>query len=338
MRKFTALLLGIMCVALAGCSGDSGNSPSDNVGIEPPPVSAEGTSAPVTLSTRAETSETAQDKPVLAEESSRAEESAPAQTSEPEKVRQDVTGQIAAYDNAYLGLPSADKVYIFSDAQKTAEIDGYVCGAVSCYDEHEGTLYYMCDFYISEDGGRVYRYYESEERFALLPEERITRLDPTRQSPDDIFAAANALYSLFHPSTNSDLGAGGVDYGAPVEINGETYYPVANEAFNTKEKLLDALDRYFSGEIVTALMDTNKFIERDDALYVRDLLGAGSNPALISVEYELTELNEDTAVFTEYDTYQYEAGESEVLEVVYTAKKQNGIWRFTDFTAPWTIH
>ncbi|MDE7194785.1 MAG: hypothetical protein K2O14_12570, partial [Oscillospiraceae bacterium] len=330
----------ILCVMMAGCSGDSDNSPSENsvTDFSPAPSLTEPLYEPE--STGGENS-TAEEFPPAESSEPAAEESVPEETAPPQQTEDappaDVTKQIAAFDNTFLGLPSADKVYIFSDAGKSAEIDGRVCGAVSCYDEYEGTLYYMCDFYISPDGSRVYRYYEQEERFAILPEEQMTRLDPTRQSLDEIFSKSGRLYDMFHPDTNAAVE--GIDYEAePTEINGEKYLPVTNGQINSKAALLDALDRYFSREIVTALMDTGKFTELDGELYVRNCGGAGSNPTLESIEYELTELTENAAMFTEYDTYRYEAGESEVKEVVYKAEKQNGLWRFTEYTAPWTIH
>ncbi len=341
MKRSTAFFAAMICVMLTGCSGDSGNSPSGNTEIDsrsPSPSLTE----PVYESESTDIEWITAEVPPRAESSEpAAAESVPAVTTPAQQTEEapppDVTKQIAAFDNTFLGLPSADKVYIFSDAGKSAEIDGYACNAVSCYDEHEGMLYYMCDFYISPDGSRVYRYYEQEERFAILPEEQMTRLDPTRQSLEEIFYESGSLYDMFHPATNAAVA--GIDHEAePIGINGEKYLPVTNDRINSKAALLDALDRYFSGEIVTALMDTGKFLEQDGVLYVRDCLGAGSNPTLESVEYELTELTENSAVFTEYDTYRYEAGESEVKEVVYKAEKQNGLWRFTDYTAPWTIH
>lgn len=343
MRRFTAALAAIICVTLTGCSGDSDNSPSGNTEIDPPAPSPsltepvyEAESADIEQSTaealpRAESGEPA------------AEESAPDVTAPAPQTEKapppDVTKQIAAFDNTFLGLPSADKVYIFADANKSAEIDGHVCNAVSCYDEYEGTLYYMCDFYISPDGSRVYRYYEQEERFAILPEEQMTRLDPTRQSVDEIFSAAETLYSMFHPYRNSYVD--GIDHDtAPTEINGEEYRPVTGGQINSKAALLDALDRYFSNEIVTALMDTNKFIELDGVLYVRigSISGPSFDPTVTEIGHELTELTENTCVFTKYVTHQYEAGETEVKEYVYRAEKQNGVWRFTDFTAPWNVY
>lgn len=340
MKRYAAALAAILCLFMAGCNGDSDNSPSGNTETE------ELSPSPSVTEPAGVSEETEGVMPVTRESSSTVnvhtvEESIPdepsSDTPSEEVPAIDATKLIAAFDNAYLGLPSTDKVYIFSDAGKTAEIDGLKCGAVSCYDEHEGTLYYMCDFYISPDGSRVYRYYEREERFAILPEEQLTRLDPTRQSLDEIFSASAKLYEMFHPYSNAAVD--GIDREAdPAEINGEIYLPVTGGAIDSKAKLLDALDRYFSGEIVTALMDTNKFVERDGVLYVRDCAEAGYNPTLESIERELTELTENTAVFTEYDTYQYEAGETEVKEVVYKAEKQNGLWRFTDYTAPWTVH
>ena len=221
MKKFTAALAAILCVMMAGCSGDSDNSPSENsvTDFSPAPSLTEPLYEPE--STGGENS-TAEEFPPAESSEPAAEESVPEETAPPQQTEDappaDVTKQIAAFDNTFLGLPSADKVYIFSDAGKSAEIDGRVCGAVSCYDEYEGTLYYMCDFYISPDGSRVYRYYEQEERFAILPEEQMTRLDPTRQSLDEIFSKSGRLYDMFHPDTKAAVE--GIDYEAePTEIN-----------------------------------------------------------------------------------------------------------------------
>lgn len=342
MRRLTAALAAIICVTLTGCSGDSDNSPSGNTELEsfsPPSVTE-----PITSSEEDGADSLSEELPPEQTEKPVTEESYPVESAtEPPQTEKappaDITKQIAAFDNTFLGLPSADKVYIFSDAYKSAEIDGYLCYAVSCYDEHEGTLYYMCDFYISPDGSRVYRYYEQEERFAILPEEQMTRLDPTRQSVDEIFSAAETLYSMFHPYRNSYVD--GIDHDtATTEINGEEYRPVTGGQINSKAALLDALDRYFSNEIVTALMDTNKFIELDGMLYVRigNISGPSFDPTVTEIEHELTELTENTCDFTKYVTHQYEAGETEVKEYVYRAEKQNGVWRFTDFTAPWNVY
>ncbi len=238
---------------------------------------------------------------------------------------------IAEYDNEFLGLPQKDKVYIFSDKDSTAEIDGELCYAVSCYDEHEGTLYYMCDYFLTQDGGRVYRFYEAEGRYQLLPEQQsgFAGLDPTTQTPEEIFAAAIELYDMFNkPSLLCDR-----DVYFDVEGKGR-YYLLLDERFDTMPELLDALSGYFSEPLVNAFMDSNQFrMGEDGRMYYYDCAW-GSNIAYMGTQYELTTLTEDTAVFTGYSSFEFEAGIVEEMQHTYTAKKEYGVWRFVDFTDP----
>ena len=336
MNKFlAAIATAAVCLALVGCSGekDSGGTGLDSSST----AGTTGCDDPVDESSDmiigAESSDIASDEPesTMEESSSQAEES---DTSEEQPAGTNYSLLMSAFSNTYLGLPSEDKVYIFSDNGQSAEINGRTYYGVGCYDEYEGTLYYMCDFYVSEDGSEVYRRYEQDDRYALLPEEQgFARLDPTRRTPEEIFAVANGLYMMFSPYTNSTVG--GYDESSPVEFNGETYYPVTNELLDTKLKLMDALTKYFTTDIVNSLMDTNKFTDIDGALYVRSVSGGVSDPNYSGTEYELSTLNEDTAVFTRYDTYNYEAGETSDVTSEYVAKKENGVWRFTVFPTVW---
>lgn len=324
-RILAALILATVCAACVGCSGENdgggtGLESPDSVTVNDSTEDSEPVDASDTSSEQSEaSSETQQTEPET--DSEPAEES-----SEPEE---SYAGLILAYSNSFLGLPVEDRVYAFSDAYKTAEIDGAVCHAISCYDEFEGTLYYMCDFYISEDGARVYRFYESENRFQLLPEEQgYIRLDPTVQSADEIFEKVRELEMIFTPYARSAVLLDTENF---IELDGRRYDLVTDERFNTKQKLLETLDKYFSMEIIGALMETNAVAEQDEKIYVRHSDGAGGNPYLQSVEYELTVLTDTEAIFTEYDTYLYEAGETEVKEITYKAEKQYGIWRFTEY-------
>lgn len=332
MKKIiAALLAAALSMGLSACSQDK---ESGGTGLD--------TSAPASTGTAPEKPETAEPEVIHTEPVITSSVTASAVTEETEptaETTETVTAEAApryaemmiAFDNAYLGFPSMDKVYIFSDTDKTAEIDGEICHAVSAYDEHEGTLYYMCDFYITEDGTRVYRYYEAEERFALLPEKQgFERLNPTTQQPDEIFATANMLYGLF-TNNKADIR---LDSQNQIEFNGSVYVLVTDDAIGTKAKLLDALSKYFSSDIVNALMDTNRFIEQDGMLYYQYLVG-GTDPSYRGTVYELTDLTESNAVFTGYSTFEYEAGETVEVESTYTAENQFGVWRFTEFSLPW---
>ncbi len=338
MKKFIALLAASACIALSGCSGekDAGGTGlestvggSEAVTEEIPPEKTEeagvSSAAGETKQPTEETPETAPAPETGGGDSSESSEPAP---------DANYSALVSAFGNTYLGLPSEEKIYIFSDNGLSAEINGGTYYGVSCYDEYDGTLYYMCDYYVSADGSEVYRRYEQEDRYALLPEvQGFARLDPTRQSPEEIFAAADGLYMMFDPDSNSAVG--GFDESSPLEFNGAVYYPVTNELLDTKAELMDALTKYFTTDIINSLMSTEKFTDIDGRLYVKACSGGSVSPNYSGTEYELTTLNEDTAVFTRYDTYNFEAGETSEVETVYTAKKEFGVWRFTDFPSAW---
>ncbi len=259
-----------------------------------------------------------------------------AQTSETEEIGFDKYAELMMqYDNTYLGLPQKDKVYIFAGTDETVELDGMICHGVSCYDEHEGTLYYMCDFFISEDGSAVYRYYVGEDRYSLLPESStFPVMDPGTQTPEEIFAVANELYGYF---TRVSLPYfSGMTMEAEVDGIQRTYYMVSDERLDTKSELLEALGGYFSADIINGLMDSSIYREgMDGKLYTtggeREI-----KPYYVGTEYELTVLSGDAAEFTAYSTY---GGEDDtvlnVTEYVYMAVKSDGRWFFTNFELPY---
>ena len=339
MKKLMAIFAAALCIALAGCSGekDAGGTGLDSSSVSSGTVTEENApEKPDEAGGNADTPETAEQSDNTASDTGAPAEPTGEASSESSEPAPDTNFAelVSAFGNSYLGLPSEEKVYIFSDNGLSAEINGGTYYGVSCYDEYDGTLYYMCDFYVSADGSEVYRRYEQEDRYALLPEEQgYARLDPTRQTPEEIFAAAGGLYMLFDPNSNSAVG--GYDESSPIEFNGAVYYPVTNELLDTKAELRDALSKYLTVQIINSLMDTNKFTDVDGALYVKSCSGGSVSPNYSGTEYELTTLTEDTAVFTRYDTYNFEAGETSEVETEYTAKKENGVWRFTVFPSAW---
>lgn len=243
---------------------------------------------------------------------------------------------ITAFDNAYLGLPRADKIYVFQSTGESMELGGKLCYAVSCYDEHEGTLYYMCDFYITEDGSAVYRYYLSEDKYVLLPESKgFAQMDPEAQTADEIFAVANELYGYFVlNSLECDS-----DKSFEVETDGSvatTYFMVTDEVLDTKAELLSALSCYFSADIINSLMDSPNYREGPDGKLYTAGAGRGSNCDYIGIVYELVSLTEDAAVFKGYASYSDEIMEdSRIEEFTYNAVKQDGRWVFTNFELPY---
>lgn len=342
MRKRLIALLAGLSLVLTGCGGDNtetieqtaepvqttaAKAETEEYAAPPAPETAEVTPSVV------QTAESAAD---TADETVEVLSTETAETNEAVAEIDRYVELISAYDNSYLGLPQKDKVYIFHSTGETAEIDGESCYGLSCYDEHEGVLYFMCDFFISEDGGKVYRYYVSENVYSLLPESSsgYTQMDPTTQSPEEIFAVANALYGYF------DLCAldGYYDRTLEKEVNGSirTYYMVSDERLDTKMEMLNALSCYFSADIINSLMDSQLYAEGEDGKLYSTGGARGSDITHISTEYELSILTSDTAEFTAYNSYGDENGEVTYENTMtYSAIKQDGRWFFTSFDLPY---
>ena len=337
-RYMAALLtLGLM---LTGCNGEENNSnsselissqPEDTDVTSATESSPEKTRGTIVITTPIETPE----------ESSSPEESTPQETVEQTDAFKIYAELITGFDNAYLGLPKMDTIYVFEASDKTAEIGGAVYHCVSCYDEYEGERYYMCDFYISEDGAAVYRYYESTGEFILLPEESgYPSFDPAVQSPEEIFRYSERLYTLFFGRCD-DM----VDWSSPVDMgDGKTYYPVVDEQLDTMNELLEAMNKYFSNELMNSYMETGYVIPSPDGGLLR---ATGHEPVYPEVcgdvQFELTSLTESTAVFAsktpsapEDDgmgsvTIDGESVQPEYAEHTFTAELQYGVWRFTSY-------
>ncbi len=334
MKKITCTLLAA-CLLLTGCSGDDESS-EQILPQQTDPVVEETVQAPA-----AQTEESIIAVTVEAESSEQITETVEITI---EAAASETTDQVEfdkyaafvmEYDNSFLGLPQKDKVYIFAGTGNTAELDGMLCHAVSCYDEHEGTLYYMCDFYVSEDGKSVYRYYVSDDRYSLLPEtSTFPVMDPSRQAPEEIFAVSNELYGYF---TQASLPYyAGMTMEAEVDGAMRTYYMVSDERLDTKNELLTALDGYFAMDIINALMDSSMYREgMDGKLYTLGGDKAQLKENYVGTEYELTVLNGDTAEFTAYTTYSGDGDVLNVTEHVYIAVKSDGRWRFTNYELPY---
>ncbi len=333
MKKSIFCVLLSCCLFLTGCGGGSDNGETQQT---------EATSASTSASVQTEATEDSLPEattPAVTEESKPAEvtttQSEPTE-SEPDIVIEDTYAEmITVFDNAYLGLPRADKIYVFQSTGESMELGGQLCYAVSCYDEHEGTLYYMCDFYITEDGSAVYRYYLSEDKYVLLPESKgFAQMDPTTQTADEIFAVANELYGYF------DLAAlnGYSDRTLEAEVDGSTltYYMVSDERLDTKAELLSALSCYFSSDIINSLMDTAQYREGMDGKLYSAGGARGSDIFHQKTVYELVSLTEGSAVFKGYATYSDEIMEDAYTEeFTYNAVKQDGRWVFTNFELPY---
>ena len=322
-KTIAALAAGVLL--LTGCSDskESGHTEASTAPGTSQSTTAESAPAPAGDESKSEAEQTS-----LAQTT----ESAVTHTqpSEPteEPVSINAAELVARFDNRWLGLPLEDKVYIFSDKGETKELDGVMLYGASCYDEHEGTLYYMCDYYVTGDGSAVYRWYDERGQLALCPENTVfPRLDPTSQTPQEIFGTAELLYGMFTPGKPPLL-----DSGNCIEEDGRTFAAIADERLNTKARLLDSLTRYFTDEIISSLMEANYYIREgaDGTLYY-DISAGGAVPSYIGSTYELSELTEDKAVFTVYSTWEFEAGERVETRLSYTAFSAYDCWWFSSF-------
>lgn len=333
-RKITALLLAAAAAMLAGCSGQKDNG---GTGLE---------SESSQTSQQTTTSQPAQEE--LPESTAPAQtESVPAQTEQSEQAATqesseetvsadaDYVALITAYDNTFLGLPSAERVYIFKDMSATEDIDGRTFHQVDAYNEEDGALYYMCTFFISEDGGTVYRR-KAGVGNVLLPESAgFPALDPQIMTADEVFADAYYLCSVCLGRSDVESFT---DVTQTIEVEGVPgeWARVTDTRIETKEKLLNALSRWFTDDVINVLMDAYRFTDRDGALYYYlDGTDARSSTYTSSV-WELTELSGDRAVYTEYALFTYEAGETKEREYTYTVENFDGVWTFTEFHMPWT--
>lgn len=330
-KSIFCVLLGC-CLLMTGCGGSTDSDTTVQGEATTASTSAtEQTSAAVESEPEATTVATGESEPTEVTTA----QSEPAESDVEIEVTDTYAEMITAFDNTYLGLPRADKIYVFQSTGDYDEIGGEICYAVSCYDEHEGTLYYMCDFYITEDGSAVYRYYLSDDKYVLLPESKgFAQMDPTSQTADEIFAVANELYGYF------DLCAlnGYDDKTLEAEVDGETwtYYMVSDERLDTKAELLSALSCYFSSDIINSLMDTSMYREGMDGKLYSTGGARGSDIFHQKTVYELVSLTEDTAVFKGYATYSDEIMEDAYTEeFTYNAVKQDGRWVFTNFDLPY---
>lgn len=334
-RKITALLLAAATALLAGCSGQKDNG---GTGLDSESVQEQTTPAQTSQEAPPESTAPAQTQTEQAQTTKPEEESEPvSQEASEETVSADIdyVALITAYDNTYLGLPSAERVYIFKDMSATEEIDGRTLHQVDAYNEDDGTLYYVCSFYISDDGGTVYRCNAGAGN-VLLPESAgFPALDPQIMTADEVFADANYLCSVCLGRSDVESFT---DITQTIEVEGipGEWARVTDTRIETKEKLLNALFQWFSEDVINVLMDAYKFTDRDGVLYYHlDGSDARSSTYTSSV-WELTELSGGRAVYTEYALFTYEAGETQEREYTYVAENFGGVWTFTQFNMPWT--
>lgn len=333
-KSILCVMLGC-CVLMTGCGGSADSETT---------VQGEATTASTTASEQTSAPETSE--PEVTAASTEATQTTEQTTTQSEPTESDVeieitdtyAEMITAFDNTYLGLPRTDKIYVFQSTGESAEIGGELCYAVSCYDEHEGTLYYMCDFYITEDGSAVYRYYLSEDMYVLLPESKgFAQMDPTTQTADEIFEVANRLYGYFMLRSldwSSEQCFEAEMDGIPVQ-----YCMVTVEELDTKAELLSALSCYFSTDIINSLMDTPNYREGPDGKLYTLGTARGGNIDYLGTVYELVSLTEDSAVFKGYASYapygEDIIQEPRTEEYTYNAVKQDGRWVFTNFELPY---
>lgn len=318
MRKLAAVLAAvILTAAVSGCAADefSGNTQQSYSGASAEETA--GTSAEIPEET-VETAEPAGEE--YHETTEPAAESAP--TADPVRLAEGFSAE-------YLGLPDSGKVYIFRDKGETVQINGAECPGVSCYDEVDGQLEFICDFYFSPDGGAAYRFHPEDGSYRPLPEQGdFPGFDPESQSPEEVFRQANALYAAVYGELDFDSSA------EPVAAAAGNFYPVSDERLDTEEKLHAALSQYFAGDILAKLLEGSDRVmtAEDGRLYCLEHYGGAQAP---TVEYSAADITEDSAVYSCTALYEYEAGNTTRQEFTCTAERnQAGEWRFTDFTFP----
>lgn len=242
----------------------------------------------------------------------------------------DAVRLVERLDSEFLGLPESDRAYIFMDKQEKTEINGGTFYGVSCYDDADGQLQLICDFYISADGLTAYRYYPEDGSYRLLPEQQeFAGFDPEMQSAEDIFAQANALYSAVYGELDFDAGA------EPVTTQLGDMYPVSDTRLDTMNKLTAALEHYFSGDVLAKLLQGSDRVVTggDGSLYCLEHYGRVSG--YLGTEYTLEELTENTAVYSARARFEYEAGNVTEKDFTCIAEKSENGWRFTQFEFPY---
>lgn len=333
-RKITALLMAAALVLLSGCSEkkDNGGTGLDSTSSADTQPQSSQEDLPTEEAPLPQTTTESN-----ATSSSAPEEDPATETASEQIIVEDAdyVELITAYDNKYLGLPSEDKLYIFKDNHETEEIDGRAFHGVDAYNEEDGTLYYMCTYFISEDGAVVYRRKAGVGNVLLPESDGFPALDPQTMTAEEVFA--NAMYLCSVCLGRSDVESF-TDSSQTIEVEGVPgeWARVTDTRIDTKEKLLNALVHWFSDDIINVLMDTYRFTDRDGALYYY-LDGTDvRSSTYTSSAWELSELSGDTAVYTEYALFTYEAGETQEREYTYTLSRQNDVWVFTQFNMPWT--
>lgn len=314
MRKIATVLCLLTVLALSGCEGDLSG------GITQQEQLAEQSYFQTERIIPAEAD--------LSEISVSSSEEADASTEESEEAQPmiDPVALTAAFSQEILGLEDNGRIYIFRDKNDRADISGLECCGVSCYDELDGTLHFVCDFYVSTDGSRIFRL--DGDDFITLPES--ARLDgfTPEQEPENIMEAAVTLYSAVYGIVEFDRSA------AAVTSDMGNYYPVADERIDTRLKLNAALSRYFTGDLLAELLSGSDKLIADESGKLYCLEHSGGNLAYMDTEYSLASLEDGIAVYDAVSLFEYEAGEIFRQEYTLTAVKTQSGWRFSEFYFP----
>lgn len=312
MRKFSAVVCLLAAVALSGCAADMSG------GITEQPAFTQ------------RTAEASPQEPETSAETSAPEEAAMLSGApEPVTVESAAVNPVSVLEglgNEYLGLPDTGRVYIFRDTGERSDIDGDECLCASCYDEDEGTLSFICAFWVSADGSRVYR--QGNFGYALLPEDRSLSGFTPEQSPEDVMAQANDIYCAACGLSKFDGNA------QPLTSDRGTFYPMTDERLNTRIKLNAALGMYFTGELLETLLSGSDNLMEDDSgrLYCLEFFGGIS---YIGTDYSLAELTEDAAVYKAVSKFEHEEGKVSEREYTLTAVKTPSGWRFSEYQLPY---
>ncbi len=149
------------------------------------------------------------------------------------------------------------------------------------------------------------------------------------QTPEEICLAAMEVYSWFALQP--------LDVDPDVPDSTLSRFRVFDERLNTKEKMTNVLQEYFSDEIVEMLLTSGVYAEEDGFLYTGAERTREIDPTIISTEYYLAEETDEARTYIAAVFYaDEETGEVGSLEE-YTLymEKIDGKWVFTQFWFFW---
>lgn len=150
------------------------------------------------------------------------------------------------------------------------------------------------------------------------------------KSPEELIGRAKTAYGWFAMVPLE------VEYDLQKEIDGVIYYKVADDRYDTREKLDEYLHTIFSNDIIKGMWGEYPiYKELDGFLYCTDG-GRGQDIFIEDERYDAEEISDDKVVYTVTVTYSPESGEDEnPREYEFVMEKIDNNWVFTSFPFYW---